>query len=214
LDLITSKYRDKPVIIRGVINGTTNFILTKLHQGISYEDAFAKAKELGLTETDPGEDLLGIDHARKLVILSKLAGKPIGEKDVLIRGMAKQFGNDFEEIVFDKLIKEKKKADESDYLLIDELEKSESRLIPKMIAELDLEKGKGIVKLDLLEEDDPLAKVENELNAVMIKNQEGIVLWKSEAMRGAGGEATANAILRDCVKIASSEKPVEVSMIK
>lgn len=221
LDVVTSTYRGKNVTIRGILNGTTNFILSQLCEGLTYEAAFAKAKKLGLTETDPGDDLLGIDYARKLIIISKLAGKPIGAGDVAVRGIAKQFGNDFGELTLAELLKtKKKKAGEGDYSLIggleavkDELKTSKNGSAQKLIAELNLKLGKGFVKLEWIGEDDPLAKVGNEQNFVLIKNSLGRVLWESGPGRGAGGEATANAILRDCVKIANSNNARDMSMI-
>ena len=69
-DLAANRFRE----IRGIVNGTTNFILTAMHQiGQSYEDALADAQEAGLAEADPSADVEGIDAANKLVILIRLA---------------------------------------------------------------------------------------------------------------------------------------------
>jgi homoserine dehydrogenase len=56
---------------RGILNGTTNYILTQMEQGMSYTDALAKAQELGYAETDPSGDVEGWDAAGKVLILSK-----------------------------------------------------------------------------------------------------------------------------------------------
>ena len=62
------------VEVRGIVNGTTNFILSQMHQvGQSYADALADAQEAGLAEADPSADVEGIDAANKLVILARLA---------------------------------------------------------------------------------------------------------------------------------------------
>ena len=60
--------------VMGIVNGTTNYILTKMDQeGQSYEDALAKAQELGFAESDPTADVEGLDAARKMVILARLS---------------------------------------------------------------------------------------------------------------------------------------------
>ena len=75
--------------IEGIINGTTNFILSKMANGSSYEEAFNIAKELGYTETDPSGDIDAWDPAVKTVILTKmLYGKEISVKDVERVGIA------------------------------------------------------------------------------------------------------------------------------
>jgi homoserine dehydrogenase len=56
--------------IRGIFNGTTNFILTKMEEGIPYEDALAEAQRLGFAEADPTSDVEGYDARYKIVILS------------------------------------------------------------------------------------------------------------------------------------------------
>src|SRR6478735_7374335 len=60
--------------LHGIVNGTTNFILTRMADtGASYEDALAEAQELGYAEADPTEDVNGKDAAAKMAILARLA---------------------------------------------------------------------------------------------------------------------------------------------
>src|SRR5699024_1894036 len=60
--------------VMGIINGTTNYILTKMDkEGESYEDALQKAQDLGFAEADPTADVEGLDAARKMVILARLS---------------------------------------------------------------------------------------------------------------------------------------------
>lgn len=83
--------------IEGIINGTTNFILSKMYNGASYEEAFNTAKELGYTETDPSGDIDAWDPAVKTVILTKkLYGKTISIKDVDRTGIANVTLDDME----------------------------------------------------------------------------------------------------------------------
>ena len=72
--LVNSLAADKVTRILGVVNGTSNFMMTKMvEEGWSYEDALAKAQELGYAESDPTNDVDGIDAAYKMVILSQFA---------------------------------------------------------------------------------------------------------------------------------------------
>ena len=57
--------------IKGILNGTTNYILTRMEEGLSYEDALAKAQELGYAEAVPDADVLGWDALAKVTILAK-----------------------------------------------------------------------------------------------------------------------------------------------
>lgn len=80
---------DRISSLMGIINGTTNYILTKMKQeNMSYEAALAEATLLGYAESDPSADVDGLDAARKMVILSSLAfSTEVHLDDVLVRGM-------------------------------------------------------------------------------------------------------------------------------
>ena len=70
MDLAANRF----VEVRGIVNGTTNFILSAMHEvGQGYADALADAQEAGYAEADPTADVEGIDAANKLVILARLA---------------------------------------------------------------------------------------------------------------------------------------------
>ena len=72
--LVNSLAADKVTRVLGVVNGTSNFMMTKMvEEGRTYEDALAKAQELGYAESDPTNDVDGIDAAYKMVILSQFA---------------------------------------------------------------------------------------------------------------------------------------------
>src|SRR3954452_2816991 len=59
--------------ILGIVNGTTNFMLTRMEQGDEYDDALREAQRLGYAEADPSEDLSGADAAAKMAILATVA---------------------------------------------------------------------------------------------------------------------------------------------
>ena len=77
--------------INGILNGTTNYILTKMRDaGESFDAALRKAQELGYAEANPSADVDGIDAARKIVILAALAsGKLIDPKTIHTEGITK-----------------------------------------------------------------------------------------------------------------------------
>jgi homoserine dehydrogenase len=73
---------------KGILNGTTNFILTKMEEGMTYEKALKKAQELGYAEADPTGDVEGLDALGKVVILSNVVlGKNITWEDVERKGI-------------------------------------------------------------------------------------------------------------------------------
>ncbi|MEO7966542.1 MAG: homoserine dehydrogenase, partial [Gemmatimonadaceae bacterium] len=74
--------------IRGVLNGTTTFVLSKLEQGYDFETALACARELGYAEADASADLSGRDAAAKLAILATLAWRrPVSIAQITTRGI-------------------------------------------------------------------------------------------------------------------------------
>ncbi|MBD3236759.1 MAG: homoserine dehydrogenase [Candidatus Eisenbacteria bacterium] len=73
---------------RGILNGTTNYILTQMELGMSYEDALAKAQELGYAEADPTGDVEGHDARAKVTIIANvLMGAPVAIQDVDCEGI-------------------------------------------------------------------------------------------------------------------------------
>ncbi|MTD30521.1 homoserine dehydrogenase [Planomicrobium sp. YIM 101495] len=89
---------DRISALMGIVNGTTNYILTKMDQeGMTYDEALAKATELGYAEADPSADVDGLDAARKITILSSLAYSSAARlEDVFVRGMKEIRNGDME----------------------------------------------------------------------------------------------------------------------
>ena len=74
--------------VLGIVNGTTNFILTRMEGGASYEDALAEAQRLGYAEADPADDVYGADAAAKMAILATVAfGSRVLVDDVAYEGI-------------------------------------------------------------------------------------------------------------------------------
>lgn len=83
--------------INGILNGTTNFILTKMcEQGSDFADVLREAQELGYAEKDPTADVEGYDACRKIAILTSLAyGKQVDYEDIYTEGITKITAEDF-----------------------------------------------------------------------------------------------------------------------
>jgi homoserine dehydrogenase len=82
---------------KGILNGTTNYILTRMEEGMAYNDALKKAQELGYAEADPTGDVEGLDALGKVVILSNVVlEKNIGWKDVERKGITEITKEDVE----------------------------------------------------------------------------------------------------------------------
>ncbi len=163
--------------IRGILNGTTNYILTRMSQdGCDYARALAEAQERGYAEADPTDDVEGHDAVRKLAILAALAfGAPVDPDRVYMEGIASIRQAD---IAF---------ARELGYVI-------------KLVATGREADGRVEVRVHptLLPADHPLAKVDGALNSILVEaNFAGRVVFTG---RGAGGDATASAVAADLLE--------------
>jgi len=96
--LTRSLVANRIAVLRGILNGTTNYILTKMeHDGTSLEQALTDAQRLGYAEADLTSDVEGSDAARKLAIFSSLAwGTRVRDTDVYCEGITRLEVRDFE----------------------------------------------------------------------------------------------------------------------
>jgi homoserine dehydrogenase len=90
LRALETSLADEPVLeVGGVVNGTTNFVLSQMEAGASYGDALAEAQRRGFAEADPRNDVEGLDAAHKLAILATLAfGGPVNPAALPTRGIS------------------------------------------------------------------------------------------------------------------------------
>lgn len=172
---------DKMTRLLGILNGTSNFMLTKMfEEGWSYEQALKKAQELGYAESDPTNDVEGIDTAYKATILSQFGfGMPIDFDDVNYKGISSIRSEDVEV------------AQEMGFAI-------------KLVADL-RETPTGIsvdVSPTLISQEHPLAAVNHVMNAVFI---ESIGIGQSLFYGpGAGQNPTATSVLADIIDISRS----------
>lgn len=160
--------------IKAILNGTTNFILTKMsNENLSYEDALKEAQNLGFAEANPESDVMGYDAARKLAILSSLAfDKKFQWNDISIEGITNIDINDFK--YANKLNCKIK--------LVAEAVKCKSGIYTS-------------VKPVLVDEESMLAKINNEVNAVILSGNE--IGELSFIGKGAGKLPTGSAVYSD-----------------
>ncbi len=165
--------------VAGIINGTTNFILTEMRdKGSAFADVLKEAQALGYAEADPTFDVEGIDAAHKLVILASIAfGMPLEIKRTYTEGITKITLEDIryaEELGY--RIKHLGMARETD-------DGVELRVNPTLVPE-----------------DSLIAKVDGAKNAVMVMGDAvGPTLYSGA---GAGSEPTASAVIADIVDVA------------
>lgn len=167
--------------ISGIINGTTNYILSKMtNENQSFEEALKKAQELGFAEADPSSDVDGDDVMYKIAILSRLAfGDWIDLESIDKKGITSVTLKDIEEA----------KANGKKIKFIAQAEKVEGKLAVS-------------VSLQEIEEKHPLANVDGAMNAVYITcDNAGEILLQGA---GAGSRPTASAVVSDIVAIAEN----------
>jgi homoserine dehydrogenase len=172
----------------GIVNGTTNFILTEMTStGATYTQALARAQELGYAEADPADDVGGADAAAKMAILARLAFRaPVRFEDVSYDGITEIQPDD---IAYAK----------------------DLGLSLKLLGIAERRNGGISVRVFpcFLYPHHPLAPVEGPFNAVMVEAPTITEITMSGP--GAGGVETASAVLGDVFSILSGKAPVHVA---
>ena len=165
--------------IKGILNGTTNFILTKMNdEGLDYETVLKEAQAMGYAEKNPTADVEGFDTCRKIAILTSLAyGKQVDFEDIRTEGITKITKEDMEYAkalnASIKLIGESKKENGTVY----------ARVAPALI-----------------DREQPLYSVHDVFNAIFVKgNMVDDVMFYG---RGAGKLPTASAVVADVIDAA------------
>ena len=163
--------------VMGIVNGTTNYMLTKMSQeNMAYEDVLKEAQEKGYAESDPTADVGGLDAARKLVILASIAfNTRVSLDDVMIEGID---GLDLRDIEY---------AKELGYAI---------KLLA--IGKHDEKNGVSVcVRPTMLPLDHPLSNVNDVFNAIYVS---GDAVGEAMFMgRGAGSLPTASAVCGDII---------------
>jgi len=169
--------------IMGIMNGTCNYMLTKMSaEGVSYTSILKEAQELGYAESDPTFDVGGFDAAHKLLILASIAyGIDAKPEEILIEGIQNITQDD---ISF---------AKEFGYRI------KLLGIAKKIGNEVELR-----VHASLIDEDEMIAKIDGVMNGIsVVGDKVGETLYYGA---GAGGDATASAVIANIIDIARSGK--------
>jgi homoserine dehydrogenase len=163
--------------VLGIVNGTTNFVLTRMEEGEPYEAALAAAQSLGYAEADPADDVSGADAAAKMAILATVAfGSRVTPDAVAYEGIE---GIGLEHVRAAR----------------------ELELAVRLVGAATLVDGACDVRVGpaLVDRHHPLASVEGAMNAVMLQGDAIREITLSGP--GAGGIETASAVVADMVSV-------------
>ena len=169
--------------ITGIMNGTSNYMMTKMtNDGVGYDEILKEAQDLGYAEADPTFDVGGFDAAHKLLILASIAyGIDAKPEDILIEGIENVSQED---IQF---------AKEFGYAV---------KLLG--IAKKDGNEVELRVHAALIKQEEMIAKIDGVMNAIsVVGDKVGETLYYGP---GAGGNATASAVVANIIDIARSGK--------
>ncbi len=163
--------------VLGIVNGTTNFVLTEMEGGKSYDEALAEAQRLGYAEADPTDDVSGADAAAKMAILATVAFKSrVDLADVKYSGITE----------------------------LDEREVAAARQLDmaiRLVGAARLVDGQVDVRVQpaFVDKQHPLAKVDGAFNAVMLQGD--AIREITLEGPGAGGVETASAVIADITSV-------------
>jgi homoserine dehydrogenase len=163
--------------VLGIVNGTTNFVLTEMEAGKSYEEALREAQARGFAEADPTDDISGADAAAKMAILATVAFNSRYElADVEVAGI-----------------------DKIDPLAI--AAARELEMVIRLVGAARLVRGHVDVRVGpaLVDRHHPLAAVEGAFNAVMLQGD--AIREITLEGPGAGGTETASAVIADMASV-------------
>ncbi|MBR5680750.1 MAG: homoserine dehydrogenase [Clostridia bacterium] len=183
----TSLACDRVTEVTGIVNGTTNYILTKMkNEGRAFDDVLAEAQRLGYAERDPSADLDGIDAKRKIIILTALAS-----------GILPEDGDVYAGSIRNVTIRDIEAAEAAGGAL---------RLIARTRITDDGRVAACVAPM-IVKNSNPLAHVEGVYNAISLTSPvTGDILYYG---RGAGSLPTAGAVLSDVTAILSGAARAE-----
>ena len=186
--LVSSITSDAVTEITGILNGTTNYMLTKMSEdGLDYDAVLEDAQERGYAERNPAADVEGHDARRKIAILSSLAfGKYVDYEDVYTEGITKITSADF---AYAKVLGSRIK-------LFGTSKKKEDGSISAMVCPV------------MITNEHPLFAVNDVMNAILVRGESmGDLMFYGA---GAGKLPTASAVVADVVNAARNPKITEI----
>ena len=186
--LVSSITSDAVTEITGILNGTTNYMLTKMSEdGLDYDAVLEDAQERGYAERNPAADVEGHDARRKIAILSSLAfGKYVDYEDVYTEGITKITSADF---AYAKVLGSRIK-------LFGTSKKKDDGSISTMVCPV------------MITNEHPLFAVNDVMNAILVRGESmGDLMFYGA---GAGKLPTASAVVADVINAARNPKITEI----
>lgn len=187
--LKTSLAPDEILEISGILNGTTNYILTEMtEKGTDFETVLKDAQDKGYAEKDPSADIEGHDTCRKIAILTSLAyGSQVDFEDIYTEGITKITERD-----------------------INYAKKLGAKIKIFGISKRNKDRISAMVAPKLITSEHPLYSVDGVFNAILVKgNMAGDVMFYGQ---GAGKHATASAVVSDIME-ASKHMGINIKTI-
>ncbi len=181
---------DRIVRFVGIVNGTTNYVLTRMtEEGLSMEDALQEARALGYAESDPTDDVEGHDTAAKAAILATIAfDLPVAADDVYREGITRISADD---IAFARRL----------------------GYVVKLLAIAEASAGGVSVRVHpaMIPREHPLASVRESFNAVFVEGERvgPLMLYG----RGAGGDPTATSVVGDIIDLARTRGAGSLTLV-
>ncbi len=167
--------------IQGILNGTTNYMLTKMeNEGAAYDDVLKEAQDKGYAERNPEADVEGFDACRKIAILSSLMyAETVNYEDIYVEGITKITPADFA------------------------YAKKMGKTIKLIAMSKETEDGKfAMVSPRMVGSDSPLSAVKDVFNAILVHSN--MLDYSMYYGRGAGKLATASAVVGDVIEAAKN----------
>ncbi|WP_343183232.1 bifunctional aspartate kinase/homoserine dehydrogenase I [Buchnera aphidicola (Neophyllaphis podocarpi)] len=189
---------DQLIKFRGILSGSLSYIFGKLDEGVKLSEATKEAKILGYTEPNPKDDLSGIDVARKLLILAREAGYNIEIKDIKIEPLIPK---ELKKISNTKIFM--KKLKELDEFFSIKIKKAQKKGKVLRFIGIINKNGSCHVKIDAVNNNDPLYKIKNGENALAFYTKYYQPIPLVIRGYGAGNEVTAAGVFTDILRTLS-----------
>ena len=179
--------------IEGVFSGTLSYVFNNLNEKTLFSKVVEKAVALGLAESDPREDLNGLDVARKMIILAREAGWLKEMNEIKIQNLIPKNLRQSPLLEFQQRLKECDEYFEKQFIMA-ESEKSKIRFVATIT------KNESFARLVKVREKSPIAQLTHSDNIFLVytKRHSRPIIIRGE---GAGGEITASGVISDILKI-------------
>ena len=185
---------DSFVSIKGVLSGTLGYMCSQMERGTSYSQALLRARDLGYTEPDPREDLMGTDVLRKALILARSVSWPLETDDIAVEPM---FPDSLSDMTVDEFLREVHTLDDDYACQVSEAKKTGRSL--RYVASIN--GTEASVGLEQVEKDGPLGILNDAENSVIFRTRFYDEMPITISGPGAGPLVTAAGVLGDILDL-------------